>query len=72
MDLSKLSIEELKNAIWVNNNGGVAVGGLPPIDYRIELMRRGEGCRGYHEQKQTISCGECEEHWSQGGKCRKI
>lgn len=50
MDLSKLSINQLKNAIWIYNIGCVPVGGLPIEYYRQELIRRGEDGKGYHEE----------------------
>lgn len=49
MDLSKLSIEALKNAIWNYNNRIVPVGGLPVEYYREELIKRGEDGKGFHE-----------------------
>lgn len=50
MDLSKLTIEQLKNAIWEYNNGCVPVGGLSIESYREELIKRGEDGKGYHEE----------------------
>jgi hypothetical protein len=52
MDLTKLTVEQLKNAIWIHNNGSVPVGGLPVVEYRKELTRRGEDGKGYHEIDQ--------------------
>lgn len=52
MDLSRLSINELKNAIWFYNNGTAPVGGLPVEEYRKELIRRGEDGKGYHEDEE--------------------
>lgn len=49
MDLSKLSINELRHAIWINSLGSVPVGGLPVEEYRKELIRRGESPKGYHD-----------------------
>lgn len=49
MDLSKLSINELKNAIWNYNNDIVPVGGLPVREYRKELILRCEDGKGFHE-----------------------
>lgn len=50
MDLSKLSINDLKNAIWIYNNGMVPIGGLDVERYRMELIYRGEDGRGYGEE----------------------
>ena len=52
MDLSKLSINQLKNAIWIHNIGHVPIGGLPVEEYRKELIRRGEDGKGYHEEEK--------------------
>jgi len=50
VDLSKLTVSNLKNAIWISNIGSVPVGGLPVEEYRKELIRRGEDGKGYHEE----------------------
>jgi hypothetical protein len=50
MDLSKLTVNQLKNAIWNHNNGLVPIGGLPIEWYRQELIMRGEDGKGYHEE----------------------
>ena len=50
-DLSKWSINDLKNAIWVLNNQNIPKGGDCNIeDYRKELIFRGEDGKGYHEE----------------------
>ena len=50
IDLSKLSIDQLKNAIWIYNSGMVPIGGLGVEEYRRELIFRGEDGKGYHEE----------------------
>jgi len=50
MDLSKLSVDDLKNAIWTYNNGMVPIGGLDVMQYRMELILRGENGKGYGEE----------------------
>ncbi|MFL0197353.1 hypothetical protein ACJDU8_17560 [Clostridium sp. WILCCON 0269] len=52
MNLRKLSIDNLKNAIWTYNNGMVPIGGLDVEEYRNELIRRGEDGKGYHESEE--------------------
>lgn len=53
-DLTKWSIDKLKNAIWMHNNGRVPTGGLDIEEYRNELIRRGEDGRGYHEEAPEL------------------
>ncbi|WP_175413088.1 hypothetical protein [Clostridium sp. AWRP] len=50
MDLSKLSVNDLKNAIWNYNNDMVPIGGLDVEEYRTELIFRGEDGKGYGEE----------------------
>jgi hypothetical protein len=54
MDLTKLPVETLKNAIWHLNIGMVPIGGLPIEHYREELKRRGEVPIGYHEKLKLV------------------
>ena len=50
MDITKWSINDLKNAIFDLNERRVPAGGNCDIeDYRKELRRRGESDKGYHE-----------------------
>lgn len=45
-----MTVDQLKNAIWMLNNGTVPMGGNCDIDeYRKELIRRGLDEKGYHE-----------------------
>jgi hypothetical protein len=52
--LERMSIRELKNAVWQNKNGMVAVGGLPLEWYEDELEKRTGTRRGYHETEEQI------------------
>lgn len=52
-NLSELSVNDLKNAIWSLNNGmcpGKGIMGVEIEDIRCELVRRGESPAGYHEE----------------------
>jgi len=52
--LDRMSIRELKNAIWQDKNGMVPVGGLPLEWYEDELEKRTGTRRGYHETEEQI------------------
>ncbi|MEA4962102.1 hypothetical protein [Lutispora sp.] len=47
----KLTVEQLKNAIWNYNNGLVPVGGMPIEWYRQELFKLTGETKGYHEEE---------------------
>jgi len=64
MDLTKLTVEQLKNAIWIHNNGSVPIGGLPVEEYRKELIGRGEDGKGCHEEDYE-DCGLSPEQVSE-------
>jgi hypothetical protein len=54
VDLSELSVNDLKNAIWSLNAGmcpGHGIIGVEIEDIRRELARRGECPAGYHEEE---------------------
>ncbi len=44
-----LTVNELKNAIWMYNSGLVPVGGMPIEWYRNELFKLTGETKGYHE-----------------------
>ncbi len=46
---TKLTVNDLKNAIWDCNNGLVPIGGMPPEWYRNELFKLTGETKGYHE-----------------------
>jgi hypothetical protein len=48
----KLTVEQLKNAIWTHNNGMVPVGGMPIEWYRNELYKLTGETKGYHEEEE--------------------
>lgn len=50
--LKRMTVSQLKNAIWDCNNGRVAIGGLPVEEYRQELILRGDDGKGYHEEPE--------------------
>ena len=49
IDLSKMTVDELKHAIWIDSTGSVPKGGLPIDRYRDELERRTGSRKGWHE-----------------------
>lgn len=57
MLLERMSIRELKNAVWQDKNGMVPVGGLPREWYEDELEKRTGTRRGYHETELQIKEG---------------
>ncbi len=46
--LKRMTINELKNAIWCLVNGQNAMGGLPLENYRQELFLRTGEITGFH------------------------
>lgn len=49
-DLIKaMTTDQLQNAIWMDKNGMVPVGGCPREWYEDELERRTGSRKGYHE-----------------------
>ena len=47
--LQRMTVDELKNAIWKYNIGVCPVGGYPIEWYRDELENRTGSRKGYHE-----------------------
>lgn len=47
--LKSMSVNDLKNAIWMDKSGMVPVGGLPLKYYEDELELRTGERKGYHE-----------------------
>lgn len=47
---TKLTVKQLKNAIWSCRNGNVPIGGMPIQWYRKELFRLTGETKGYHEE----------------------
>lgn len=45
-----LTVNQLKNAIWMDSNGMVPIGGMPSEWYREELQRLTKETKGYHEE----------------------
>lgn len=52
--VERMSVQDLKNAIWVHKNGMVPVGGLSLEWYEDELVKRTGTRRGYHETESQI------------------
>ncbi|NBH62146.1 hypothetical protein D1155_10835 [Anaerotruncus sp. 80] len=51
--LERMTINELKNAIWMDKNGMCPVGGLPREWYEDELEKRTGSRKGYHEEEEA-------------------
>lgn len=47
--IKRMTIGELKNAIWMYKSGIVPIGGLPLKNYEDELELRTDEKQGYHE-----------------------
>lgn len=47
--IKRMTISDLKNAIWMHKSGMVPVGGLPLKYYEDELELRTGERQGYHE-----------------------
>ncbi|WP_251616973.1 hypothetical protein [Senimuribacter intestinalis] len=51
--LERMTINELKNAIWMDKNGMCPMGGFPREWYEDELEKRTGSRKGYHEEEEA-------------------
>ena len=51
--LERMTINELKNAIWMDKNGMCPMGGFPREWYEDALEKRTGSRKGYHEEEEA-------------------